>query len=144
MKLRIRAAIAKDLIVPSKPSTPTPSTPEKRTRTKRAPGSPKKRKPKWDPTIKHKKEEKVLLPDIQIRGIYHDLVADVVLDPVSGGYDAVVEIMGTKVRAWGLKIDSVKKELITKVRNLSEELGWDKAPTHESSSKGITIIFRIY
>jgi hypothetical protein len=101
------------------------------------------RKPKWDPSIKHKKETKVLLPDIQIRGIYQDLVADVVLDPTSGGYDAIVEIMGTKVKGWGLKIKDAQRALIENVEALSKELGWDKAPT-TAGMKGITIIFRYH
>jgi hypothetical protein len=102
---------------------------------------PRIRKPKWAPDIKVVKQTKVLIPDIQIRGIYQDLVADIMLDPVSQGYEAVVEIMGTVVKAWGLRIKEAQEELIEKVRQLCREMGWDLAPKH-ASTKGITIIFR--
>lgn len=102
---------------------------------------PRIRKPKWAPDIKVIKETKVLLPDILIKGVSQDLVATVVLDPVSGGYDAFVEIMGTVVKAWALRIKDVQEELIQKIRELCRELGWDLAPKY--ASKGSTITFVI-
>lgn len=92
------------------------------------------RKPKWSPDIKHKKETKVVLPDIQIKGIYQDLVADIILDPMSGGYEAIVEIMGTIVKAWALKINDARKYLIEKVKELIAEMGWDKTPKYARQS----------
>jgi hypothetical protein len=103
---------------------------------------PRVRKPKWAPDIKVVKQTKVLLPDIQIRGVYQDLIADVMLDPISQGYEAVVEIMGTVVKAWGLRIKEAQDELIEKVRQLCREMGWDIAPKY-ASCKGTTIIFRL-
>lgn len=86
------------------------------------------RKPSYAPDVKHVKETKVLLPDVLIKGTYHDLVADISLDPISQGYDAVVEVMGYKVKAWGLKIKEAKEELAIKVNSLITEMGWDKVP----------------
>jgi hypothetical protein len=96
-------------------------------------------KKKWDPTIKHKKEVKVLIPDVLLKGTYQDLIADVVLDPVSNGYDAVVEVMGHKVRAWGQKIKEAQDELTRKVQDLVKEMGWDVAPPSHYDSYGAKV-----
>lgn len=85
-------------------------------------------KPKWSPDIKHKTDTMVVIPDVPLRGSYQDLIATISLDPISRGYEAVVDVMGFKVKAWGLKIVEAKNELIKKVQELVKEMGWDVSP----------------
>jgi hypothetical protein len=95
-------------------------------------GERKPRKPKWDPTIKHKTETFVSIPNIPIKGIDQDLVAKLEWDPISQGWEGQVDVMDTTVKAWGLKPKELQKSLLEKVLNLVHDMGWDVEPIRAS------------
>lgn len=148
MRLRIKASFklkAADIILKPKPQAPmAPPPPEPKQKRTAPPGQKLAPKKKWDPSIEHKKETTVPLPPLELEGKeVRGLVADCILDPISNGYNAFIEIMGYKLSGWGLRPIDAGADLVKKVLEFFNEPDKDEWEVRSSSYLAKTGKFHI-